>query len=61
MTHIVPPIALFMLKNPLVAQYDLSSLKVIVCGAAPLQSGIDKQLREKMAPAVILPGMLKHK
>ena len=36
--------------------YDLSSLKAIVCGAAPLQSGLDKQLREKMAPAVILPG-----
>ena len=56
--HIVPPVALFLLKNPLVPQYDLSSLKVIVCGAAPLQSGLDKQLRERMAPALVLPG--KH-
>lgn len=32
---IVPPLALFLLKSPLVDKYDLSSLKDIGCGAAP--------------------------
>lgn len=34
--HLVPPIVLGLAKHPLVDQYDLSSLKVIVSGAAPL-------------------------
>ena len=33
---IVPPLALFLLKSPLVDKYDLSTLKDIGCGAAPL-------------------------
>ncbi|EDV22035.1 uncharacterized protein TRIADDRAFT_29779 [Trichoplax adhaerens] len=33
---IVPPLALFLLKSPLVDKYDLSSLTDIGCGAAPL-------------------------
>jgi acyl-CoA synthetase (AMP-forming)/AMP-acid ligase II len=38
MTHvyIVPPIALALAKQPVVDDYDLSSLKTILCGAAPL-------------------------
>jgi len=34
--HLVPPIVLGLTKHPLVANYDLSSLKVIISGAAPL-------------------------
>jgi acyl-CoA synthetase (AMP-forming)/AMP-acid ligase II len=33
---LVPPVILALAKNPMVAQYDLSTLKVIVSGAAPL-------------------------
>ncbi|KRT81440.1 AMP-binding protein, partial [Oryctes borbonicus] len=32
----VPPLIQFFLKNPVVDKYDLSSIKEIVCGAAPL-------------------------
>lgn len=34
--HLVPPIILALAKHPLVESYDLSSLKVIMSGAAPL-------------------------
>ncbi|MDQ3548991.1 MAG: AMP-binding protein, partial [Chloroflexota bacterium] len=33
---LVPPIVLALAKHPIVADYDLSSLQVIFCGAAPL-------------------------
>ncbi|KAF7965136.1 hypothetical protein HWV62_45418 [Athelia sp. TMB] len=34
--HIVPPIALFLAKHPIVSKYDLSSVVAWGCGAAPL-------------------------
>ncbi|NUM44418.1 MAG: 4-coumarate--CoA ligase family protein [Anaerolineales bacterium] len=34
--HLVPPIVLGLTKHPIVDKYDLSSLKVIISGAAPL-------------------------
>jgi acyl-CoA synthetase (AMP-forming)/AMP-acid ligase II len=37
---IVPPILLALAKHPIVAKYDLTSLKVISCGAAPLGSDV---------------------
>ena len=39
--HLVPPIMLGLGKHPLVEQYDLSSLKMIVSAAAPL--GVDTE------------------
>jgi acyl-CoA synthetase (AMP-forming)/AMP-acid ligase II len=30
--HAVPPIVLFLVQSPLVKQYDLSSLKLVLCG-----------------------------
>lgn len=33
---VVPPILIFLINSPLVAKYDLSSLKFVGCGAAPL-------------------------
>ncbi|KAF9206560.1 hypothetical protein BGZ49_002229 [Haplosporangium sp. Z 27] len=35
-TFIVPPVALALAKHPIVLQYDLTSLRHIYCGAAPL-------------------------
>lgn len=37
--HLVPPLIVFLAKHPMVDDYDLSSLKTVVCGAAPL--GLD--------------------
>jgi non-ribosomal peptide synthetase component E (peptide arylation enzyme) len=34
--HIVPPIALLLAKHPSVAQHDVSSLRAVFSGAAPL-------------------------
>ena len=34
--YVVPPIVLALAKHPMVDEYDLSSLKVIFSGAAPL-------------------------
>lgn len=39
LSHIVPPIVLQLAQNPLIEKYDLSSLKMIFSGAAPL--GVD--------------------
>lgn len=33
---IVPPLMVFLAKHPLVSSFDLSSLKELICGAAPL-------------------------
>lgn len=37
---IAPPIAVALAKHPLIDQYDLSSLKVVFSGAAPLDEGV---------------------
>lgn len=36
MIFMVPPLMVFLAKHPLVDHYDLSSLKELICGAAPL-------------------------
>ncbi|XP_059160345.1 uncharacterized protein LOC131943957 isoform X2 [Physella acuta] len=34
--HVVPPLLVFLCKQPLVERFDLSSLRRLLCGAAPL-------------------------
>lgn len=36
----VPPLMVFLAKHPLVANYDLSSLRELLCGAAPLSKEV---------------------
>jgi acyl-CoA synthetase (AMP-forming)/AMP-acid ligase II len=47
--YIVPPVALALARQPVVDQYDLSSLEVIMSGAAPLgadlQTAVERRLR----------------
>ncbi|RLO05560.1 hypothetical protein DYB28_014532, partial [Aphanomyces astaci] len=38
--HIVPPIATFLAKHPIVDEYDLSALRMLVSAAAPLGAGL---------------------
>ncbi|CAJ0751328.1 23139_t:CDS:10 [Entrophospora sp. SA101] len=45
--YIVPPILLQLVKNPVVDKYDLSSLKFIVSGAAPLSKELSKMFNDK--------------
>ena len=34
---LVPPLILFLCKSPMVKDYDLSNIRDIICGAAPLR------------------------
>ncbi|XP_053671259.1 uncharacterized protein LOC128721490 [Anopheles nili] len=42
MMSLVPPLVLFLAKSPLVAEYDLSSLHAVLCGAAPLSREVEE-------------------
>jgi len=43
LSHIVPPIVLKLTKDPIVDNYDLSSLRMIFSGAAPLSAELSDQ------------------
>jgi acyl-CoA synthetase (AMP-forming)/AMP-acid ligase II len=45
---VVPPIVLGLAKHPDVARYDLSSLRVILSGAAPLGADLAKECGERL-------------
>ncbi|CAG8483975.1 10169_t:CDS:2 [Diversispora eburnea] len=44
--HIVPPIVLLLVKSPIVKDYDLSSLQMVVSAAAPLSKELCKKFNE---------------
>ena len=45
---IVPPIVLFLATHPLVDRYDLSTLRHIQCGAAPLGPGLAQKFIDRL-------------
>lgn len=47
-TYIVPPIVLSLIKDPLAAGYDLSSLQCILTAAAPLGKDVQIEAMEKL-------------
>lgn len=53
--YIAPPIAVALTKYPLLKDYDLSSVRLIVCGAAPMDEGLGTTLVERI-PALLLQG-----
>jgi acyl-CoA synthetase (AMP-forming)/AMP-acid ligase II len=48
LAHLVPPIVLAMTKNPVVDNYDLSKLKTIFSGAAPLDEHLTRACMERL-------------
>ena len=46
--YLVPPIVLGLAKHPLVDNYDLSNLKAILSGAAPLSAEVSQACRERL-------------
>ena len=46
--HVVPPIILSLVKDPLVDQYDLSSLHTIFSGAAPLSDSLTRACMDRL-------------
>ncbi|KAJ8543900.1 hypothetical protein K7X08_025518 [Anisodus acutangulus] len=57
-THlwIVPPVILALAKNPVVKKYNLTSLKQIGSGAAPLGKELMEECAKKFPQAVVLQG-----
>ncbi|CAO3615180.1 unnamed protein product [Cunninghamella blakesleeana] len=52
----VPPVILLLAKDPSVLNYDLSSLKVIFCAAAPLSKELSEQLGERFKSLSVVQG-----
>ncbi|MCI0339493.1 MAG: 4-coumarate--CoA ligase family protein, partial [Acidobacteria bacterium] len=48
MAHLVPPIVLALSKNPIVDDYDLSTLRTIFSGAAPLGESLTRACMERL-------------
>mmetsp|Transcript_20180 Transcript_20180/g.30007 ORF Transcript_20180/g.30007 Transcript_20180/m.30007 type:complete len:585 (-) Transcript_20180:27-1781(-) len=46
--HIVPPIVVALAKHPIVDKYDLSSLKVLFSGAAPLSADVENACAKRL-------------
>lgn len=51
--YIVPPIILALAKHPMVDDYDLSSLRDIWSGAAPLGADLEKEASERLGIPVV--------
>ena len=52
-----PPVMIMLAKDPEVAKYDLSSVKRIFCGAAPLSHEIEKAVKAKLNLTYIQQGI----
>ncbi|KAF2729248.1 4-coumarate-CoA ligase, variant, partial [Polyplosphaeria fusca] len=54
-THLqtAPPVLVMLAKRPETSHYDLSSLKNILCGAAPLSKGLQNEVSEKLGVKVV--------
>lgn len=57
--HIVPPIVLFLGKHPMVSNFDISCLKAITSGAAPLGEGLTNEVMDRLK-AVVRQGILER-
>ncbi|WP_332994540.1 thioester reductase domain-containing protein [Scytonema sp. PRP1] len=51
--HIVPPILLALAKQPIVDKYNLSSLRVLTSGAAPLSDQLIKECQQRLPNFVV--------
>lgn len=55
---VVPPLVLALAKNPLVDNYDLSSIRMVLSGAAPLGKELEAALLSRLPQAVL--GQVRH-
>ena len=49
---VVPPLAIFLAKHEVVSKFDLSAVKSIVCGAAPLSGEVQDILSKRVSLTV---------
>ncbi|XP_012942880.1 probable 4-coumarate--CoA ligase 5 [Aplysia californica] len=47
LAHLVPPLVVFLAKHPMVSDYDITSVKRVVSGAAPLGADISSTFLER--------------
>src|SRR5437899_60975 len=52
LSHIVPPIVLNLAKDPIIDSYDLSSLKMIFSGAAPLGVELSRDCMQRIGCSI---------
>ncbi len=50
---VTPPLLLALARHPVVDRYDLSSLRLIMSGAAPLPPGVDAEVEERLGCRVV--------
>ncbi|CAH8386510.1 unnamed protein product [Eruca vesicaria subsp. sativa] len=53
---LVPPLVIALAKNPTVNSYDLSSVRLVLSGAAPLGKDLEDSLRRRLPQAVLGQG-----
>lgn len=53
---VVPPLVLALAKHPNVEKYDLSSVRIVMSGAAPLGKELEDALRERIPQAILGQG-----
>ena len=46
--YLAPPIVNFLVKNPMVDEYDLSSVRDMMCGAAPLSDELGTAVSKRV-------------
>ncbi|KAM9959958.1 hypothetical protein ACTFIW_007190 [Dictyostelium discoideum] len=54
MSFIVPPIAIMLAKSPIVDKFDLSSLRILSCGAAPLGSEVEDLIKARFKGRLLI-------
>src|SRR5882762_7899207 len=52
LSHVVPPIVLKLAKNPVIDRYDLSSLKMVFSGAAPLGEKLSRECIQRIGCSI---------
>jgi acyl-CoA synthetase (AMP-forming)/AMP-acid ligase II len=55
-TYLVPPIVLALAKHPAVDKYDLSSVRLVFSGAAPLGEELERACSQRLGGAPVLQG-----
>src|SRR5919201_2925475 len=55
-TYLVPPIVLALAKHPAVEKYDLSSVRLVFSGAAPLGEELERACSQRLGGAPVLQG-----
>lgn len=54
--YVAPPLMVFLAKSPLVDQYDISSAKIFLSGAAPLTAELQQAVYERLKGPIIRQG-----